>query len=66
MRSQVHPDAEESDDDENIPQEDDPDEEDLGMIGGMTNNVFERIAKLIFGFFKAVFRKGTVHHQPTH
>ena len=65
MRSQVHPDAEESDDDENIPQDDDPDDEDLGMIGGMTNNVFERIAKLIFGFFKAVFRKGIVH-KSTH
>jgi len=60
MRSQVHPDAEESDDDENIPEEDNTDPE-LGMVGGIANNAFERIAKLIFGFFKAVFRKGRMY-----
>jgi hypothetical protein len=62
MRSQVHPEAEESDDDMiNVGSNVDQDRQDLGPLGGVATSVFERFAKLIFGFIRAVFKKARMY-----
>jgi len=56
MRSQVHPDADESDE-EPVFEPIQPDRQDLGPIGGATQMVTKNIFNLIFSFFRAVLRK---------
>lgn len=60
MRSQVHPDAEESDD-EVVSASSTQDRQDLGPLGGVATSVFERFARLIFGFIRAVLKKARMY-----
>jgi len=56
MRSQVNPNAEESDE-EPVFEPVQPDRENLGPIGGATQMVTKNIVNLVFSFFRAILRK---------